>query len=61
MIILVNGFCQSYSSAHDGRLFIDPDLLKSVQISKGPNSSLCGAGVLRGIIALTAVDAADFS
>ena len=60
ILILVDGVRQSFLSVHDGRLFIEPDLLKSVEIVKGPISSLYGSGALGGVIALTTVDAADF-
>ncbi len=60
ILILVDGVRQSFLSVHDGRLFIDPDLLKSAEIVKGPISSLYGSGALGGVIALTTVDAADF-
>ncbi|MGF1622829.1 MAG: TonB-dependent hemoglobin/transferrin/lactoferrin family receptor [Rhodomicrobiaceae bacterium] len=60
ILILVDGVRQSFLSVHDGRLFIDPDLLKSAEVVKGPISSLYGSGALGGVIALTTVDAADF-
>lgn len=60
ILILVDGVRQSFLSVHDGRLFIEPDLLKSVEVVKGPISSLYGSGALGGVIALTTVDAADF-
>jgi len=60
ILILVDGVRQSFVSVHDGRVFIEPDLLKSVEVVKGPISSLYGSGALGGVIALTTVDAADF-
>ena len=60
ILILVDGVRQSFVSVHDGRLFIEPDLLKSVEVVKGPISSLYGSGALGGVIALTTIDAADF-
>jgi hemoglobin/transferrin/lactoferrin receptor protein len=60
ILILVDGVKQSFISGHDGRLFIDPELLKSAEVIKGPMSALYGSGALGGVIALTTVDAADF-
>lgn len=60
ILILVDGVKQSFISGHDGRIFIEPDLLKTVEIVKGPMSALYGSGALGGVIALTTVDAADF-
>jgi hemoglobin/transferrin/lactoferrin receptor protein len=60
ILILVDGVKQSFISGHDGRIFIEPDLLKTVEIVKGPISSLYGSGAIGGVIALTTVDAADF-
>jgi len=60
ILILLDGARQNFISGHDGRLFIEPDLLKSVEVVKGPISSLYGSGGLGGAIALTTVDATDF-
>ncbi|ADP71731.1 TonB-dependent heme/hemoglobin receptor family protein [Rhodomicrobium vannielii ATCC 17100] len=60
VLILLDGVPQTFQSGHDGRLFVDPDLLKRVEVVKGPNSSLYGSGALGGVIAMTTVDASDF-
>jgi hemoglobin/transferrin/lactoferrin receptor protein len=60
VLILVDGVKQSFISGHDGRIFIDPELLKAAEVIKGPMSALYGSGALGGVIALTTVDAADF-
>jgi len=60
ILILLDGARQNFISGHDGRLFIEPDLLKSVEVVKGPISALYGSGGLAGAIALTTVDASDF-
>jgi hemoglobin/transferrin/lactoferrin receptor protein len=60
VLILVDGVRQSFVSGHDGRIFVEPDLLKSAEIVKGPISALYGSGALGGVIALTTVDASDF-
>lgn len=60
VLILLDGVRQSFISGHDGRLFVEPELLKSAEVVKGPISSLYGSGALGGVIALTTVDASDF-
>lgn len=60
ILVLIDGARQSFVSGHDGRLFVEPDLLKRVEVIKGPASSLYGSGALGGVIALTTIDASDF-
>jgi len=45
---------------HKGRFFVDPDLLKRVEIVRGPNSAVWGSGAIGGVVALTSKDASDF-
>ncbi|MEK0084636.1 TonB-dependent hemoglobin/transferrin/lactoferrin family receptor [Benzoatithermus flavus] len=58
--VLFDGTRQSFHSGHDGRLFIDPDLTKRVEVVRGPTSALYGSGGLGGTIEFRTVDAADF-
>jgi hemoglobin/transferrin/lactoferrin receptor protein len=60
VLVLLDGVRQSFISGHDGRIFVEPELLKSAEIVKGPISALYGSGALGGVIALTTVDASDF-
>jgi hemoglobin/transferrin/lactoferrin receptor protein len=57
--ILVDGARQSFQSAHDGRFFLDPELLRSVEVIRGPVSALYGSGALGGVIALRTQSARD--
>ncbi len=62
VLILFDGVRQTFLSGHDGRFFIDPDLLQAAEVIRGPNSALYGSGALGGVIAfrtLTAGDALD--
>ncbi len=59
VLVLFDGIRQNFLSGHDGRFFIDPDLLKSVEIVRGPSSALYGSGALGGVIAFQTLDAAD--
>jgi hemoglobin/transferrin/lactoferrin receptor protein len=59
VVVLFDGVRQSFLSGHDGRFFIEPDLLKSAEVVRGSGSSLYGSGAVGGVISLNTVDAAD--
>ena len=60
VIVLFDGARQNYDSGHQGRFFIDPSILKSVEVLRGPASSLYGSGGMGGVIEFRTLDAADF-
>ncbi len=60
VLVLFDGARQSFLSGHDGRFFIDPDLVRAVEVVRGPTSALYGSGALGGVIALRTITAADF-
>ncbi len=60
ILITVDGARQNFNSGHKGRIFIEPDLLKSVEVLKGAGSSIWGSGAMGGVIAMTTKDAEDF-
>lgn len=60
VLIFIDGARQSFLSGHDGRLFLDPELIKSVEVVRGPSSALYGSGALGGVIATTTVSAKDY-
>lgn len=57
VLILVDGARQSFISAHDGRFFLDPEILKSAEVVRGPSSALYGSGAVGGVMAFETVDA----
>lgn len=57
--VLIDGVRQSFLSGHDGRFFVDPDLLATAEVVRGPFSALYGSGALGGVIAFRTLDAAD--
>ena len=59
VLILLDGARQSFISAHDGRFFLDPDLIRTAEVVRGPASSLYGSGAVGGVLAFESVDAAD--
>lgn len=60
VVILLDGARQNFGSAHDGRFFVDPSLLKQVEVLRGPASALYGSGGTGGVIEFRTIDAADF-
>ncbi len=60
VIVLIDGARQNFGSAHDGRFFVDPSLLKQVEVLRGPASSLYGSGGTGGVIEFQTIDAGDY-
>lgn len=60
VLVLFDGARQSFLSGHDGRFFIDPDLVSAVEVVRGPTSALYGSGALGGVIAVRTITADDF-
>lgn len=60
VVVTVDGARQNFEAGHKGRVFLDPDLLKQVDIVRGSNSSIHGSGALGGIISMETKDASDF-
>lgn len=59
ILVQFDGVRQNYQSGHDGRFFIDPSLVKQVEVVRGPSSSLYGSGALGGVIAFETLQARD--
>ncbi len=60
VVTTIDGARQNFDAGHKGRFFIDPDLLKQVEVLKGPASTLYGSGAIGGVIAMRTKDASDF-
>jgi hemoglobin/transferrin/lactoferrin receptor protein len=59
VLILIDGVRQSFTSAHDGRFFLDPSLLQTAEVVRGASSALYGSGALGGVLGFRTVDARD--
>ena len=56
VIILLDGARQNFGSTHEGRFFLDPSLLREVEVLRGPASSLYGSGGTGGVIEFRSED-----
>jgi len=56
---LIDGARQNFVSGHRPTYMLDPSLLKSIEVIKGPSSSLWGSGALGGVISANTIHAAD--
>lgn len=59
VVIVTDGVRKNFQSGHRGRTFVDPSLLRQVDVLRGPSSMLYGSGALGGVIKMETVDAAD--
>ncbi|MGH8556985.1 MAG: TonB-dependent receptor domain-containing protein [Methylococcales bacterium] len=55
----IDGARQNFNRAHNSAVFLDPDLLKQIEVVRGPASALWGSGALGGVVAFTTKDAVD--
>jgi hemoglobin/transferrin/lactoferrin receptor protein len=60
VVTSIDGARQNVGSGHGGMMFIDPDMVKQIEVMKGPGSTLYGSGAIGGVIAIETKDAADF-
>lgn len=60
--VLIDGARQNFQrSGHqaDGVFYIDPEMLKSVDITRGPSATIYGSGAIGGVVAFEVLDADD--
>lgn len=60
VLITLDGARQNFTSAHKGRVFVEPELLKRVEVLRGAGSAVWGSNAMGGVIAMTTKDAEDF-
>lgn len=59
VLFLLDGARQDFNRAHNSRVFLDPGLIKQVEVVRGPSSAIWGSGALGGVVAFTTMDAID--
>jgi hemoglobin/transferrin/lactoferrin receptor protein len=59
VIITIDGARQNLDTGHEGRFFIDPSIVKEVEVLRGAASALYGSGGTGGLIAFRTLSADD--
>jgi len=59
VLTLVDGIRQGTDTGHLNSTFIDPGLVKRIEVVRGPSALLYGSGALGGVVSYETVDAAD--
>jgi hemoglobin/transferrin/lactoferrin receptor protein len=59
VLVMVDGIRQGTDTGHLNSTFLDPALIKRIEVVRGPGAMLYGSGALGGVISYDTVDAAD--
>ncbi|EMF0716215.1 TonB-dependent hemoglobin/transferrin/lactoferrin family receptor [Citrobacter freundii] len=59
VLVLVDGVRQGTDTGHLNSTFLDPALIKRIEVVRGPSALLYGSGALGGVIAYETADAND--
>lgn len=59
VVVRVDGARQNFNLTHRGRFFMDPAILKRVEVLRGGASTMFGSGALGGVISFETKDAKD--
>jgi hemoglobin/transferrin/lactoferrin receptor protein len=59
IVLRVDGARNNFNAGHRGRTFVDPELLRQVEVLRGPGSTLYGSGAIGGVVALRTVEVED--
>lgn len=59
VLTLVDGIRQGSDTGHINGTFLDPGLVKRIEVVRGPAALLYGSGALGGVVSYETVDAAD--
>ncbi len=57
--VRIDGTRQNFISGHDGRFFLDPEMLGGAEVLRGPASSLYGSGAIGGVMSFRTLDTDD--
>jgi hemoglobin/transferrin/lactoferrin receptor protein len=59
VVFRLDGARNNFNAGHRGRVFVDPELLRQVDVLRGPGSTLYGSGAIGGVIALRTLEPDD--
>jgi hemoglobin/transferrin/lactoferrin receptor protein len=57
--VILDGAPKGFDKYRQGTVFIEPELIKSIEVNKGPHTTLYGNGGFGGVIAIESKDATD--
>lgn len=60
VVVTLDGARQNFDAGHKGRFFLDPELLREVEVVRGANSALHGSGAIGGVVSMETKNASDF-
>lgn len=60
VLLIVDGTRQDFYGGHRSSLMVEPELIKQVEVLRGPASALWGSDAVGGVVAATTRDASDF-
>jgi hemoglobin/transferrin/lactoferrin receptor protein len=55
----LDGSRLNFNAGHRGRIFVEPELLRQVDVLRGPGSALYGSGAIGGVIAFRTIEPED--
>ncbi|WP_374631120.1 TonB-dependent hemoglobin/transferrin/lactoferrin family receptor [Ferrovibrio sp.] len=59
VVTTLDGARQNFTAGHKGRFFLDPELLRQVEVVRGSNSALHGSGAIGGVVSMETKNASD--
>ncbi|HEV7268900.1 MAG TPA: TonB-dependent hemoglobin/transferrin/lactoferrin family receptor [Falsiroseomonas sp.] len=59
IVLRTDGARNNFNAGHRGRTFVDPELLRQVEVLRGPGSTLYGSGALGGAVVLRTIEVDD--
>lgn len=59
IVLRLDGARNNFNAGHRGRTFVDPELLRQVDVLRGPSSTLYGSGAIGGVISMRTIDPED--
>jgi hemoglobin/transferrin/lactoferrin receptor protein len=59
IVLRIDGARNNFNAGHRGRTFVDPELLRQVEVLRGPGSTLYGSGAIGGVVALRTIEVDD--
>ncbi len=59
VVFRIDGARNNFNAGHRGRMFIDPNMLRQIDVMRGPGSTLYGSGAIGGVVAMRTIEPDD--